>query len=310
MTWVLTLVALAVVIGIVPVRPHACARAAGRSRSDWCSAGRWATSSTASSAARARCEGHVVDFVSVGWLPVFNVADSAITSAASLLVRLALLGRDRRRRLVDQGRGDGMSLRTLPVPDGLDGMRLDAGLSRMLGLSRTVVAELASDGAVRLDGARRGQVGPSDRGRLARGRAPGAGAGRRSSSPPQAVEGLVVLHEDEEIVVVDKPVGVAVHPSPGWSGRPSSRGSPRSASRSPPAARPSARASSTGSTPARPGSWSSRSPSAPTRCSSTPSASGRSPRSTSRSSRVTPTPATAPSTRRSTATPSTTGASR
>ena len=43
-----------------------------------------------------------------------------------------------------------MSLRTLPVPDGLDGMRLDAGLSRMLGLSRTVVAELASDGAVRL----------------------------------------------------------------------------------------------------------------------------------------------------------------
>jgi len=27
-----------------------------------------------------------------------------------------------------------------------------------------------------------------------------------------------VLHEDDDIVVVDKPVGVAVHPSPGWTG--------------------------------------------------------------------------------------------
>jgi 23S rRNA pseudouridine1911/1915/1917 synthase len=110
-----------------------------------------------------------------------------------------------------------MSLRTLPVPDGLDGMRLDAGLSRMLGLSRTVVAELASDGAVRLDGA---PAGKSDR------LVAGAWLEVEIPEPEQAalvvtaeaVEGLVVLHEDEEIVVVDKPVGVAVHPSPGWAG--------------------------------------------------------------------------------------------
>jgi 23S rRNA pseudouridine1911/1915/1917 synthase len=110
-----------------------------------------------------------------------------------------------------------MSLRTLPVPDGLDGMRLDAGLSRMLGLSRTVVAELAADGAVRVDGV---AAGKSDR--LV------AGAWLEVELPEpaeattvvtaEAVEGLVVLHEDEEIVVVDKPVGVAVHPSPGWAG--------------------------------------------------------------------------------------------
>jgi 23S rRNA pseudouridine1911/1915/1917 synthase len=110
-----------------------------------------------------------------------------------------------------------MSLRTLPVPDGLDGMRLDAGLSRMLGLSRTVVAELAAGGAVRVDGL---EAGKSDR--LV------AGAWLEVELPEpaepttvvtaEAVEGLVVLHEDDEIVVVDKPVGVAVHPSPGWAG--------------------------------------------------------------------------------------------
>jgi 23S rRNA pseudouridine1911/1915/1917 synthase len=29
---------------------------------------------------------------------------------------------------------------------------------------------------------------------------------------------MTVLHDDEHIVVVDKPVGVAAHPSPGWTG--------------------------------------------------------------------------------------------
>ena len=48
----------------------------------------------------------------------------------------------------------------MPVPDGLEGMRIDAGLSRLLGLSRTVVAGLAEDGRVRLDGR---PAGKSDR---------------------------------------------------------------------------------------------------------------------------------------------------
>jgi 23S rRNA pseudouridine1911/1915/1917 synthase len=32
------------------------------------------------------------------------------------------------------------------------------------------------------------------------------------------VEGLRVVHEDDDVIVVDKPVGVAAHPSPGWEG--------------------------------------------------------------------------------------------
>ena len=106
--------------------------------------------------------------------------------------------------------------RALPVPDGLAGERLDAGLARLLGLSRSAAADLAETGAVRLDGR---PAGKSDRLH--------AGAWLEVSlpDPPSAVEvvaepvdGLVVVHDDDDLVVVDKPVGVAAHPSPGWTG--------------------------------------------------------------------------------------------
>ena len=42
--------------------------------------------------------------------------------------------------------------RSLPVPDGLEGERLDAALARMLGYSRTKAAALVEAGHVRLDG--------------------------------------------------------------------------------------------------------------------------------------------------------------
>jgi len=110
-----------------------------------------------------------------------------------------------------------MSLRALPVPDGLAGERVDAGLARLLGLSRTRAAELAADGAVRLDGR---EVGKSDR--LA------AGAWLEVDVPdaapaavevvPEPVPGMGIVHDDDDLVVVDKPVGVAAHPSPGWTG--------------------------------------------------------------------------------------------
>ncbi|WP_085979180.1 RluA family pseudouridine synthase [Saccharomonospora cyanea] len=109
-----------------------------------------------------------------------------------------------------------MSSRMLPVPDGLDGMRVDAGLAKLLGLSRTVVAELAASGEVLLDGR---PAGKSDRlvaGGLLEVTLPEPDAPMEIVAEP--VEGLRVLHEDDDIVVVDKPVGVAVHPSPGWTG--------------------------------------------------------------------------------------------
>lgn len=107
--------------------------------------------------------------------------------------------------------------RSLPVPDGLEGERVDAALARMFGLSRTKAAELASADLVSIDGA---LVGKSDRVR--------AGAWLEVTLPVAApalvadaepVPGLRIVHDDEHIVVVDKPVGVAAHPSPGWTGQ-------------------------------------------------------------------------------------------
>ncbi|MGH3469030.1 MAG: pseudouridine synthase, partial [Thermocrispum sp.] len=104
----------------------------------------------------------------------------------------------------------------LPVPDGLDGMRVDAGLARLLGLSRTVVAELAAAGDVLLDGSPAGKSDRLHAGGLIEVTMP------EPERPPVVeavpVDGLRVLHDDDDIVVVDKPVGVAVHPSPGWTG--------------------------------------------------------------------------------------------
>jgi 23S rRNA pseudouridine1911/1915/1917 synthase len=107
-------------------------------------------------------------------------------------------------------------LRTLPVPDGLDGMRVDAGLSKLLGLSRTVVAAIAEAGDVTIDGR---PAAKSDRliaGSVLEVTLPAPD--RPVELIPVPVEGLRILFEDDDIVVVDKPVGVAAHPSPGWTG--------------------------------------------------------------------------------------------
>jgi 23S rRNA pseudouridine1911/1915/1917 synthase len=45
-----------------------------------------------------------------------------------------------------------MTDRSIPVPEGLSGMRVDAGLARLLGQSRTAAATRAEDGGVELDG--------------------------------------------------------------------------------------------------------------------------------------------------------------
>ncbi len=108
------------------------------------------------------------------------------------------------------------SLKLLPVPDSLIGERADAALAKMMGLSRSAAADLLADGHVLLNGK---TIGKSDRlvvdGYL------------EVSMPtpktplaivPVEVPGFKIVYQDEDIIVVDKPAGVAAHPSVGWDG--------------------------------------------------------------------------------------------
>jgi 23S rRNA pseudouridine1911/1915/1917 synthase len=106
--------------------------------------------------------------------------------------------------------------RRLPVPDGLVGERLDAALSRMLGMSRSTVADLVERGQVRVDGRDLGKSGRLRAGDwLDVALPPPPGAPEVRADP---VPGMRIVHDDDDLVVVDKPVGVAAHPSPGWTG--------------------------------------------------------------------------------------------
>ncbi len=106
--------------------------------------------------------------------------------------------------------------RVVLVPEGLAGERVDIALARMFGLSRSRAAELAGAGHVHVDGV---EVAKSHR------VTPGTTLDVAIPSRvdplvviPETVEGIRIIHDDDSIVVVDKPVGVAVHPSPGWTG--------------------------------------------------------------------------------------------
>ncbi len=107
--------------------------------------------------------------------------------------------------------------RSLPVPDGLDGMRLDQAIARLFGLSRTTAAAIVEAGEARVDGVPRTKADKVRGGDWLEVRLPAPPA-PVAVGAPQAVPGLTVVYTDDEIVVVDKPVGVAAHASPGWTG--------------------------------------------------------------------------------------------
>jgi 23S rRNA pseudouridine1911/1915/1917 synthase len=108
----------------------------------------------------------------------------------------------------------------VPVPDGLDGERLDAALARMFGLSRAKAADLVAAGQVLVSGqpaakSHRVEAGAWLDVTLP---APPTDGAPGSAGQAAAVPGLRVVYEDADILVVDKPAGVAAHPTPGWTG--------------------------------------------------------------------------------------------
>lgn len=109
-----------------------------------------------------------------------------------------------------------MTERVLIVPDGMDGERLDAAAARMLGLSRSRIAEIVADGGVRLDGVTAGKSERLRGGQMLEVVLAEKPAGVEVR--PAVVAGVRIVHDDSDIIVVDKPAGVAAHPSLGWQG--------------------------------------------------------------------------------------------
>lgn len=107
-----------------------------------------------------------------------------------------------------------MTTRYLPVPEALVGERVDTALARMLGMSRSAAAELVTAAAVRIDGNTAVKSDRLPEAAMIEVDLPEA----RAEASAAPVVGIEILYRDDDVVVVNKPVGVAAHASPGWQG--------------------------------------------------------------------------------------------
>jgi len=106
--------------------------------------------------------------------------------------------------------------RAIQIDQAQDGQRVDTALAKALELSRSVVADLLNAGEV-LQGKK--PLSKSDR----------VSAGDRLTVLMPAIydplelketpiDTLEIIYDDDDVVVVNKPVGCAAHASPGWLG--------------------------------------------------------------------------------------------
>lgn len=103
--------------------------------------------------------------------------------------------------------------RLVPAPDALVGSRFDVAVSKMLGISRAKAAELIETGQARVlnrDIAKSGT--------LMAGETVEFDIAQEQSIPEPICHDMAIVYEDDDVVVVDKPVGVAAHASVGWTG--------------------------------------------------------------------------------------------
>ncbi|MCX6430542.1 MAG: RluA family pseudouridine synthase [Actinobacteria bacterium] len=107
-------------------------------------------------------------------------------------------------------------IRTLVVPEGVAGERVDSALTRALGLSRTTIAKLLADGEITSSGSAMAKSEKVVEGQVIEILLPDNTI--PDAIPVTPIPGLSIVYDDESIVVIDKPVGCAAHPSPGWTG--------------------------------------------------------------------------------------------
>ncbi|MEE8738493.1 MAG: RluA family pseudouridine synthase [Bifidobacterium sp.] len=103
--------------------------------------------------------------------------------------------------------------RLVPAPEALVGRRLDVATAKMLGVSRAKAAELIDTGQAKILG--RDTAKSST---LLAGDTVEFDLVEHRRRPEPISNEMTIEFEDDDIVVVDKPVGVAAHPSVGWTG--------------------------------------------------------------------------------------------
>ena len=103
--------------------------------------------------------------------------------------------------------------RLVPAPDALVGKRFDVAIAKMLGLSRSKAADLIDSGQVRVLGRDIARSGT-----LQAGETIDIDLIEEQHEPEPIADDMAIVYEDDDIVVVDKPVGVAAHASVGWTG--------------------------------------------------------------------------------------------
>lgn len=108
--------------------------------------------------------------------------------------------------------------RTVLVPEGLEGERVDTTIARLFGLSRTKAADLAAMGHVSVNQVDAGKSERVSSGDMLEVLLPSVDESPSLKVVAEPVPGMTIVHDDDDIVVVDKPVGVAAHPSVGWGG--------------------------------------------------------------------------------------------
>lgn len=109
-----------------------------------------------------------------------------------------------------------MPSKLLPVPQGRHGERLDAGLSKMLGISRTAAGALIEAGKVFVDGKLASKSHRLEADQVLEVELEETKQSRELEAVD--VADLKIVFQDEHIVVIDKPAGVVSHPSQGFVG--------------------------------------------------------------------------------------------
>ena len=101
----------------------------------------------------------------------------------------------------------------IPAPDALIGKRFDVAVAKMMGISRAKATELIETGQARVIGR---DIHKSAT--LQAGDTVEIDVREERREPEPVSNEMTIAYEDDDIVVVDKPVGVAAHASVGWTG--------------------------------------------------------------------------------------------